>query len=289
MVEQPERHRHEEISAMRTAFLSRIYPLYLAFALLMTAHVHAAPQTEIFTLGYSMADSMILAIKPMLQEDERVSAYGNQLIVRAEPERIEEIRALLVDLDRQPAQLRISVANSGSTTSSGSGFEINSHIETAAGDIVVGDPNGGNQTRIIRHETRGQNDGVRRITASEGYPVLIQSGQSIPLTKTTTDAYGRMIEQTQYRNVTQGFYATVRLNGNQATITLSANNDRLNRNDNRIIDIQQADTVVTGLVGEWITIGGLGDTERNNDRDIGRRLATRSQNEGSIRLMVERL
>jgi hypothetical protein len=274
---------------MRTAFLSRIYPLSLAFALLMTAPVHAAPQTEIFTLGYSMADSMIPAIKPMLREDERVSAYGNQLIVRAEPERIEEIRALLVDLDRQPAQLRISVANSGSTTSSGSGFEINSRIETAAGDIVVGDPNGSNQTRIIRRETRGQNDGMRRITASEGYPVLIQSGQSVPLTTTTTDVYGRVIEQTQYRNVTQGFYATVRLNGNQATITLSANNDRLNRNDNRIIDVQQADTVVTGLVGEWITIGGLGDTERNNDRDIGRRFATRSQNEGSIRLMVERL
>jgi hypothetical protein len=274
---------------MRTAFLSRIYPLSLILPLFITTPGYAASQTEVFTLGYSMAESMMTAIQPMLREDERVSAYGNQLIVRAEPERIEEIRALLANLDRQPAQLRISVANSGNTISSGSGFAINSRIETAAGDVVVGDPSSGNQARIIRRETRGQNDGVRRMTASEGYPVLIQSGQSVPLTTTTTDVYGRVVEQTQYRNVTQGFYATVRLNGNQATITLSANNDRLNRDDNRIIDVQQTDTVVTGRVGEWINIGGLGDTARSNDRDTGRRLTTRSQNEGSIRLMVERL
>lgn len=259
----------------------------LLLALAMSGPLQAAPQTEIFTLGYSMADSMIPAIQPMLREDERVSAYGNQLIVRAEPERLEEIRTLLANLDRKPAQLRISVASSGSAVSSDRGFQINSRVETAAGDIVVGD--GSNQTRIIRRETRGQNDGVRRLTASEGYPVLIQSGQSVPLTSTATDMYGRVVQQTQYRNVTQGFYATVRLNGDQATITLSANNDRLNPNDSRIIDVQQADTVVTGRVGEWISIGGLGDTARSNDTDIGRRTTTRNQNDSSIRLMVERL
>ncbi len=259
----------------------------LILALAVSGPIQAAPQTEIFTLGYSMADSMIPAIQPMLRDDERVSAYGNQLIVRAEPERLEEIRALLANLDRKPNQIRISVANSGNAVSSERGFEINSRFETGAGDIVVGD--GSNQSRIIRRETRGQSDGVRRLTASEGYPVLIQSGQSVPLTTTTTDAFGRVVQQTQYRNVTQGFYATVRLNGNQATITLSANNDRLNSNDNRVIDVQQADTVVTGRVGEWITIGGLGDTARSNDKDIGQRITTRNQNDSSIRLMVERL
>lgn len=274
---------------MRAVWNNRIYSAALILALMVGGSLQAAPQTEVFTLGYSMAESMIPAIEPILRNNERVSAYGNQLIVRAEPERIEEIRTLLAQLDRQPAQLRISVANDGSSTSSGSGFEINSRFETGAGDIVVGDPSSRNQARIIRRETRGQSDGVRRITANEGYPVLIQSGQRVPLTTTTTNVYGLIVQQTQYRNVTQGFYATVRLNGNQATITLSANNNRVNRNDNRVIDLQQADTVITGRVGEWITVGTLGDTARSNDRDVGRRLSTRSQDEGSIRLMVERL
>ncbi|WP_373184858.1 secretin N-terminal domain-containing protein [Halopseudomonas sp.] len=274
---------------MKTAFLHRMYPLVMTLALLVTGPVQAAPQTEVFTLGYNMADSLIPAIKPMLGEDERVSAFGNQLIVRAEPERIEEIRALLADIDRQPAQLRISVVNSGSSTSSERGFGVDGRFSTGAGDIIVGDPGVTNQARIIRRETRGRNDGVRQITANEGYPVLIQSGKSVPLTTTTTDAYGRILQQTQYQDVTQGFYATVRLNGDQATITLSANNNRLNSDDDRVIDVQQADTVVTGRVGEWITVGTLGDTARSNNQDIGQRLRTRNENEGSIRLMVERL
>lgn len=264
-----------------------LFIVLLAIIMAATTPAQAAPQTEVITLGYNLAESIIPALQPMLRDDERVSAYGNQLIVRAEPERMQEIRALVAELDRQPAQLRISVANSGTTSGSDRGFEINSRFDTGAGDIVVGD--GSNQTRIIRRETRGQSDGVRRITASEGYPVLIQSGQSVPLTTTTTDAFGRILQQTQYRNVTQGFYATVRLNGNQATITLSANNDRLNRDNNEIIDVQQADTVVTGRVGEWITVGGLDDSARSNDGDIGRRLSTRSSGQNSIRLMVERL
>ena len=257
--------------------------------LLQAQAVHAQQRTEIFTLSYSMADSIVPAIQPMLEDDERISAYGNQLIVRAEPARIEAIRRMLSDLDRQPRRIMISVANSGSVTSSEQGYQFDGRIGTGAGDVVIGNPRGDNQTRIIRRETRGINDGVRQITANEGYPVLIQSGQSVPLTSTTTDIYGRVIRQTQYQNVTQGFYATVRLNGDMATVTLSANNDRINRNDARGLDVQQADTVVTARVGEWITIGGLGDAADSNDRDIGRRTTTRSQEQGSLRIKIDPL
>ncbi|WP_022962577.1 secretin N-terminal domain-containing protein [Halopseudomonas pelagia] len=248
----------------------------------------AAPTTEIFHLGYGMAENMIPAIEPMLRDDERVSAYGSQLIVRAEPERLEEIRALLAELDRQPAQLRISVASSGEVLSSERGYQVDGRLKTDPADIVIGDPRNGNQARVIQRSTRGQNDGMRQITANEGYPVLIQTGQSVPLQSYTTDVYGRVIEGTQYRDVTQGFYATVRLNGDLATITLSANHDSVNRNDSRVIDVQQTDTVVTARLGEWITVGGIGDSARSSGTDIGRSTSTRSQNDSSIRLKVER-
>ena len=124
----------------------------LLLALTAAGPSQAAPQTEVLTLGYNMAESVIPALQPMLRDDERVSAYGNQLIVRAEPERMQEIRALVAELDRKPAQLRISVANSGTTSGSERGFEVNSRFDTGVGDIVVGD--GSNQTRIIRRDTR---------------------------------------------------------------------------------------------------------------------------------------
>ena len=86
-----------------------------------------------------------------------------------------------------------------------------------------------------------------------------------------------------------GFYATVRLNGDLATITLSANNDRLHPASKDVIDVQRTDTVVTARLGEWVTVGGVDDAESRQDRGLGRRTTTRSAQQQSIRLMVERL
>lgn len=259
-----------------------------AFAL-CTLQLAAAPRTEVIPLGYSLAEDMIPALQPMLRADERVSAYGNQLIIRAEPERLQEIRVLLADLDRQPAQLRITVSNAGSTLGDQSGYRVNGRLQTGPGDIVVGHPRGNNQARIIRRETRGASDGTRVVTANEGHPVLIQTGQRVPLTNTSTNIYGQVVNQTEYHDVTSGFYATVRLNGDLATISLSTNNDRMHAAGNEVIDVQQTDTVVTARLGEWVTIGGFDDTANQRSRDIGRRTTTRSSQQQSLRLMVERI
>src|SRR5690606_12138135 len=142
--------------------------------------------------------------------------------------------------------------------------------------------------RVIRRETRGATDGVRVLVASEGYPVLIQTGQSIPVTTSSTNVYGQVMRQTQYHDVTSGFYATVRLQGDHATITLSANNDQLSSAGHEVIDVQRTNTVVTAPLGEWVTIGGLDDFDDSRSSDIGWRTTTRSAQQQSIRLMVER-
>ncbi|SDR83417.1 type II/III secretion system short domain-containing protein [Halopseudomonas sabulinigri] len=260
--------------------------LCLSFAVL---YANATPTTEVVSLGYNMAEDVIPALQPMLRSDERVSAYGNQLLIRAEPARIVEIKALLNQIDKQPSRLLISVSDSGGSSGVQQGYRVDGRIDTGPADIIVGNPRNGNQARIINRQTRSANDGVRQITANEGYPVLIQSGQSVPLTTRTTDAYGRVVEQTQYQDVTQGFYATVRLNGDMATITLSANNNRLNRNRQDVIDVQRTDTVVTARLGQWVTVGGLNESGSGNNADIGRRISTQSNSSGTVRLMVERL
>lgn len=258
------------------------------FISLGAAHVEAAPRTEVIPLDYGMAEDLLPALQPLLRQDERASAYGNQLIIRAEPERLQEIRALLTDLDRRPAQLRISVANAGTSVGSQSGYRVDGRIQTGAGDILIGQPRGTNRARITRRETSGASDGVRVILANEGYPVLIQTGQSIPLTSTATNVYGQVMRQTQYHDVTSGFYATVRLHGDRATITLSANNDRMSTSGGDVIEVQRTDTVVTARLGEWVTVGGVDDLDNRQDRDLGRRTTTRNAAHQSIRLMVER-
>ena len=100
---------------MKSGMLKLLCWMTLSIATLMA---NAAPTTEVVPLGYNMAENIIPAIQPMLQSNERVSAYGNQLLIRAEPQRIDEIKALVAQLDTQPSRLMISVANSGSSSGS---------------------------------------------------------------------------------------------------------------------------------------------------------------------------
>lgn len=259
---------------------------------LNVAQLNATPVTEVISLSYALAADIIPTLQPLLEADERVSAYGNQLIVRAEPQRVEQIRAVLNSLDRQPRKLRISVSNDGSKGSQQSGYRVDGRISTGSGDIIVGRPGQHDQARVIRRETSASNDGIHMITANEGYPVLIQTGQSVPLTSTTTNIYGQVVQQTDYRDVTSGFYATVRINGDIATISISANNDQLQSNGRRhtpSLDIQRTDTVVSARLGEWVSIGGLDNSAKAQDQDIGRRSTTRSSQQRSVQLKVEQL
>ena len=268
----------------------RLLPsLALLCCMLLTTALAAAPRTEVITLDHELADHILPVIQPLLHNDERASAYGNQLIIRAEPERLSEIQQLLTQLDRQPAQIRISVANADTAQGHQSGYQINGRIRTSNGDIIVGHPRGANEASITRRETNSATDLVREIIANEGYPVLIQSGQSIPLTTTSTNIYGQIIQQTQYHNVTAGFYATVRLNGDMATISLSANNDRLAETNGDVVEIQHADTVVTARLGEWINIGAVNDLTQAQGNDLSRRTTTRNAAQQSLSLRIDRI
>jgi hypothetical protein len=254
----------------------------------LATSLQAAPVTEIVPLRHASADSMVSALQPFLDADEGISAYGNQLILRAEPGRLPALRQLVQDLDRRPARLRISVANAGSSFATESGFEASGRIRTGPGEIIVGE-GGSTQTRIIRRETRGASDGVRQITASEGHPVLIQTGQSIPLRSTTINAWGHPVEQTTYRDALSGFYATVRLSGDIATITINTRDDRVNAGNNNVIDLQRTESVVSAPLGQWVTIGQIDDLDSIRGADLNRRMTTRRQGQQTIRLMVERL
>src|SRR5690606_6579000 len=141
------------------------------------------------------------------------------------------------------------------------GYQIDGRIRTGAGDIVVGEPRGGNQARIIRRETSHADDGVRVIVANEGYPVLIQTGQSIPLTTTTTSIYGQVMQQTEYHDVAPGVYATVRLHGGTATIDLSCTPDRQSTAGRGAVDVPRTDAVASARLGERVSIGGVDDRE----------------------------
>lgn len=262
--------------------------LLLASTLLaLSAWCQAA--TEVMPLNYRMAEELLPVVQSVLGNEGKVTPYGNQLIVNASPAKLEEVRNLLGQLDTQPRRLLISVDSSDNSSQQDRGYRADGSISAGNAQVQIGqgEQAGRDQVRIIRRSTNSRSGGTQQVQTSEGYPALIQVGQSVPLTQYSTGPYGQVHSDTQYRDVTRGFYVTASLTGDIAHITISSNRDRLNSAQPGVIDVQSTDTRVSGRVGEWISIGGISEQSQVNQNGIAVRRATEGREDMTLRVKVD--
>ena len=204
----------------------------------------AAPRTEVIPLNYRTADDVMAVAQSVIGIEGKVTAYGNQLIVNAEPAKIRELQSVLQQIDSRPHRLLITVDTSENLQQDSRGYSVDG--SASAGNIEIqsgrGEVNGKDRVRIIRRSTDSRSGGSQQVQATEGYPALIQVGQSVPITSTATGPYGQIYSQTEYRNVNRGFYVTATLTGNLVHVTISSSNDRLSQSHPGVIDTQSTDT-----------------------------------------------
>ncbi len=239
----------------------------LLTALLLTASLSAVADTEVVNLSNRTSADLLPVAQNFLGKDGTVSAYGNQLIVNADPAKIQDLRALLSQLDTPTKRLLITV-------------DTNENNQQNSGD---------SQTRIISYGTTSRDGGVQQIQASEGVPALIQVGQSVPLTTTQQDSYGRLQNQTQYRNVTQGFYVTASVTGETVHLAISTNRDRMSQERPDVVNVQSTDTTVSGRLGEWITLAGINRETQADKSSTTRSYSTQRRDDLTVRVKVDTL
>jgi type II secretory pathway component GspD/PulD (secretin) len=266
-----------------------IRTLLAAVCLCMSLPVLAA--TEVMPLNYRTADDVLPVVQSVLGNEGRASNYGNQLVVNAPPAKLQEVRDLLKQIDKQPKRLLISVDTTNSNNMNDQGYSVNG--SASAGNVEIqsgrGEVNGRDQVRIIHRSTQSRGGGTQQVQTTEGYPALIQVGQSVPLTNTSVDSYGRPYNNTEYRNVTRGFYVTASLTGDLVHVSISNHNDRLSQTQQGAIDIQSTDTKVTGRLGEWITIGGVNENSQSDQSGFVQRRSTSGRDDMTLRLKVDAL
>ncbi|MBU1333049.1 MAG: secretin [Gammaproteobacteria bacterium] len=245
--------------------------------------------TEVMPLNYRTADELLPVVQSVLGNEGKVTPYGNQLIVNASSAKLEEVRTLLGQLDTQPRRLLISVDSSDNSSQQDRGYRADGSISAGNGQIQIGqgEQAGRDQVRIISRSTNSRSGGTQQVQTSEGYPALIQVGQSVPLTQRSTGPYGQVYSETQYRDVTRGFYVTASLTGDIAHITISSNRDRLSTTQPGAIDVQSTDTRVSGRIGEWISIGGISEQSQANQNGIAVRRSTQGRDDMNLRVKVE--
>ena len=247
--------------------------------LLLTCSVSVMAATEIVPLNYHTSADMLPMAQDFIGKEGQVSAYGNQLIVNADQRKIDELKALIAQLDTAPKRLLITVDTSENNVQSDQGYSVNG-AKPGQTRII---------SRIISRSTDSRDGGIQQIQASEGAPALIQVGQSVPLTSTQADAYGDLRSQTEYRNVTQGFYVTASVTGDTVHLAISTNRDRISQERPDVVNVQSTDTTVTGRLGEWITLAGVNRQTQADKQGLTRSYSTQGRDDMTLRVKVDTL
>ena len=262
------------------------FHICLLAVLFSAVPVHAGNMTlEIITLQHRMTDDVVDILRPLVAPGGTVTGMNNQLILKTTPENLAELKTVIQSLDRTPRQLIISVRQNSGGRIESQQRSIDGRYSTS--DVTI-DTNGTHRGRdglvisaedddgnVIRYKNRNSvsrttDDNMFTVHATEGYPALITTGQSIPVPNRTAYATaGGVIvtDRVEYINADSGFYVLPRLNGNQVTLLVAPRLTRVAPGRTPILDVKDVETTATGQLGEWIEIGGINQGFRDSSRE----------------------
>ena len=258
------------------------WPLLALLGLLLgSVGADGESRIEVFDLSQRPAAELAGIVQPLLGDGEAVQASGFQLIVRARPDTLEQVRDLVQRLDRAPRQLLVSVRQPTSSMESRQG---------TSGEVAADRDGVHSRVRIYATESRGREGVAQRLRVLEGHTAFIQTGQAVPVGErdVVVGPGGAVVhDTTRYRDVTSGFYVLPRLSGDDVILELSTRRDTLSRQGGGVVNTRQAVTTVRGSLGQWIEVGGSGERLGREGRGTLYRSGERSETRGRIELRVE--
>ena len=282
------------------------FTVLFSSTLLHTSAVTADTNTvHVYTLRYQIAESLLPSLNNVLLSDESVNAYNNELVVNASSASHKKVEQLLQVLDKPLRSIMISVRNNSTGNSAANNTNVSGGIRT--GEVYLG--SGGPVYRELNgREQNGtggtviQSNGVRihsnhevrqtstqqeqKLRAIEGSPAWISTGQSIAYR--SADQWGNAT--TEFKNADRGFYVTARIIGNRVQLDISTSNDKLSEDPRKsrrgIIETEHLQTIASGTVGEWISLGGITMQDNSDSRSYTGKSTNNSNKIGDISVRI---
>ena len=244
--------------------------LFFAF-LLISMSALAETEFKIFTLQHRFASDLLPFIEPMVGADGTANGIDNQLIIRAQPQRMQEIEALVAKMDATRTNRKITVSTSNNMQSQRERTEASGKVKM--GKVIIGNdrnvrPNTGN-VDIARSSSNTRQTSNQFINVLDGERAFIRVGQLVPFTQewiTITRRYIQIDRFTDWREVATGFAVRPRTIGNEVELEITPRIARLNNQG--YIDFEELTTVIRTSLGSWVDIGG---TMQNND-EVSRKI-----------------
>ena len=268
--------------------------------LLLVSEVIAQTQLEVILLRNRIVDEMIPIIRPMLKGNESVTGMNQQLIVRASPRKIKEIKGLLEQIDGRLRNLRITVKQGLRSQLSRQERDVSGEVPVgdsgriiinpeAKGGVILENKSGkaAVRGRISDRESFLDEMNTQVVTTLEGNPATIYIGQQIPFNVTERFRSGNTVtnfNSSQFKDVRTGFKVLPHIRDDQVILEISPQQSRVT---NGRIETTGLNTVVKGKVGEWIELGGLNQGQDSQGLQIAGRNMSRKVDKRTVFIKVE--
>lgn len=275
--------------------------LLLLFLVLPISVFAQQTTVEVFPLQHRLAAELVNVVTPLAAPDGVVRASGNNLIVRATPARMADIRKVIARLDTPPKQLLISVRQGSAVSNNGRSASIAGRVGNKHGRVVV-PPSQREQGSVVVRDGNGnvirggasdfsgddQHNSTQQIRVLAGRSAIIQIGQRVPVVQRQVyPSVGRpvVVEQQGYQDVTTGFRVLPRVHGQQFTLDISPQQASLG--ERGVINVQRLTTSVSGPLGEWVDIGGAVQQQSLSRSGLGSTSSIQSNTNNSVFIKVD--
>lgn len=99
----------------------------------------------------------------------------------------------------------------------------------------------------------------------------------------------RVVEGTEYRDANTGFSVLPRLQGDIVTLDINPQRDSFDDQRRGTVNVQRVTTTVSGRLGEWIDLGGVGDSRSDERSALLGRSSGRIEERRGVQVRVEEL
>jgi hypothetical protein len=270
--------------------------LYTLLGLALLACPVQAGSITTIQLHNRPAEEIIPIIEPMLGTDDVITGRGFKLFLRSSPATLAEVKDMIEVLDAAAKILQISVFQGSERDLRALGISGNIQIESGDASGSIGTRSNKNAGGISynTHNARGsinttsdsgrmENNPIQRLRVTAGTEGYIETGEQIGYFSGASWIGSRATGgDVGYKDVTTGFYVLPRVNGDNVFLQVSPFKNSLSKTRAGNIATQQANTTISGRLGEWLLIGGATEQIKRSQSGIGSYSSTQSRTNDGI-------
>ncbi len=249
--------------------------LFLPLAGVLAAE---GPALHILQLQHRPASEVMPSIEPLIRPGEVLTGAGFQLFLRSGPDTLAEVREVLRAVDRAAQNLVVSVRRGAAGATLGRG-------------IGIEDPGDGPGVRWSHRRGTARDEGVQTVRILEGEQAFIRVGESIPHPALVVRALPRadvLAFGIDYQDLERGFVVRPWVEPNERIrLEIQYVDEREGRSGGGRIERQRVDTVLSGPVGEWISIRHGDERHQGTERRILGTRSLREQQDVQIQVRVD--